>query len=690
MQADVIARPDSLAGDGAANLSVDNSTFLRLLLANATGYGWVLSFSGDPGNVREANWFGRPWAPSEMSDKDVDSYGDRNSYYSVAELKGDSGKRQRVKANFKRLRALVVDDFTGCTTEGSPTYVLQTSPGKVQVGVFIDPDDPDAADPALVSAVMHQLYERKLLGDSSGNNLVRYVRLPVGVNQKPREEGPWQHVMLHWQPGQVLSLDDACGVFGIDLDSLRGQAATAPDMVLLGEGQDRLMAEAMQRIVTGEEYHESLNRVAASLVASGAAPGAAVNLLRGLMSAAQAPRDDRWGQRYADIPRAVETAAGKFQAEAYVPPPLVATEGREKKLLWRADELLVDLRPTDWLVQGLLVTGAMSMMYGPPGLGKSFLAFELACCIATGTPFFGRPVKKGPVVLVAGEGHDGIRTRLAAWCKERNVSLGGAGLYVTDAAVPMLDRAKAVELLKAIDARLAVEREEPVRPVAFFIDTLARNFGDGDENSSKDAGVFVATLDELLRARYGAHVMLVHHTGHDGGRARGSSSFKGAMDQEFALSAWQGAIKLSNQKMKDGPKPEPIMFTIEPVEVGETDDGEVIRSAVLKRATSELDDVIYEPAGRPPITAREVLKLAGRDGIMPGETSIAQSLSVRGAKNTSTIVKRLRDKGLLEPVNAHSNAQKRLTDAAVKALSMAGDLITTEDDGVGDEPVAGG
>ena len=41
----------------------------------------------------------------------------------------------------------------------------------------------------------------------------------------------------------------------------------------------------------------------------------AVQMLRAMMDASQAPRDDRWRDRYADVPRAVSSAGRKLADE---------------------------------------------------------------------------------------------------------------------------------------------------------------------------------------------------------------------------------------------------------------------------------------------------------------------------------------------------------------------------------------
>jgi hypothetical protein len=70
----------------------------------------------------------------------------------------------------------------------------------------------------------------------------------------------------------------------------------------------------------GRELHDSLCALAAKMIKSGMSGGAAVNQLRALMNGCTAPHDDRWQERYDDIPRAVESAE-ELQDEAARPPP---------------------------------------------------------------------------------------------------------------------------------------------------------------------------------------------------------------------------------------------------------------------------------------------------------------------------------------------------------------------------------
>ena len=64
----------------------------------------------------------------------------------------------------------------------------------------------------------------------------------------------------------------------------------------------------IESIRDGRALHDSLRDLAAKMVKAGMKPGAVVNQLRALMKTSAAPRDDRWKERYVEIPRLVESA----------------------------------------------------------------------------------------------------------------------------------------------------------------------------------------------------------------------------------------------------------------------------------------------------------------------------------------------------------------------------------------------
>lgn len=247
-----------------------------------------------------------------------------------------------------------------------------------------------------------------------------------------------------------------------------------------------------------------------------------------------------------------------------------------------------DLKPRapQWLIRGLLETETLALLFADPNVGKSFLALDWLCCITTGKQWHGNEVKQRPAVYVCGEGQNGVSRRLRAWQIRHGVDLSTAPLFVSTGPGALSDPLAFVNIESAIDA----VAEEHGKPGIVVIDTVARNFGPGDENSTRDMTAFIAAAD-ALRVNYGATVLLVHHTGHaDKTRARGAMALKGALDAEYRLDRDElGTIRLEATKMKDASYPDPLAFRLATVELGIFDeDGEQVTSCVL-------DPTGYEP-----------------------------------------------------------------------------------------------
>lgn len=229
----------------------------------------------------------------------------------------------------------------------------------------------------------------------------------------------------------------------------------------------------------------------------------------------------------------------------------------------------LQVKPIAWLVDGYVEEDALVVMFGPPGEGKSFIALDLSCCIATGFDFHGQTVQQGAVFYIAGEGHNGIARRLESWAKHNGTSLTGAALFVSEGATDLANATNAVRVAEAVQSLADATGKHPALIV---IDTLARNFG-GDENSATDVGNFVRHVDTHLRHKWNATTLIVHHSGKDGGRgARGSSALKGAADAEYEVgrNAEDKIIRLTPRKMKDAEQPAPLAFELVGISILDT------------------------------------------------------------------------------------------------------------------------
>jgi hypothetical protein len=236
--------------------------------------------------------------------------------------------------------------------------------------------------------------------------------------------------------------------------------------------------------------------------------------------------------------------------------------------------------PSQWLVRNLVELDSLALVFGDPGCCKSFWAIALALCVATGTEFFGHKVRQGPVIFIAGEGGNGLRKRMVAWSLTAGIRYDTAPLFVSRKAAALTVE----EIVDQVEAAIETVLAEHGPPVLIVIDTVARNFGPGDENSTQDMSQFIQAAD-ALRAISQATVLLVHHTGHgDKSRARGAMALKGALDAEYRLDKDEsGVVRLEATKMKESKHPEPEAYRIKSVELPLPDDeGEPQYSAVLE------------------------------------------------------------------------------------------------------------
>jgi len=230
----------------------------------------------------------------------------------------------------------------------------------------------------------------------------------------------------------------------------------------------------------------------------------------------------------------------------------------------RADSL--ELTEIKWVVDDYIEADSLAQVFGDPGGGKSFVAIDLACCVATGKPWHGHDVKQGSVFYIAGEGHNGLARRLKAWQIGNGTSLAGVPLYKSHRAAQLYDATEAAVVAESIKQLSA---EANCIPSMIVIDTLARNHG-GDENSTQDMNAFIQHLDVYLRQPWKCCVMVVHHSGvADKDRSRGSTALKGALDAEYKCQLDSGTqtIAFESKKMKDAEMPPPKNFQITQVDL---------------------------------------------------------------------------------------------------------------------------
>ncbi len=231
-----------------------------------------------------------------------------------------------------------------------------------------------------------------------------------------------------------------------------------------------------------------------------------------------------------------------------------AAKQRFKVLTFKEVEQLPD---PEWLVDGVLPAKSMAVLYGAPGAGKTFLALDIALSIASAREWSGHDSTPGAVVYIVAEGVAGLSKRLKAWCVVHEVSEVARIYLVPDA--PQLAQCTDVEqLVKDLRAQIP----EPISLI--IIDTLARCFLGGDENSAKDVGRLISGAD-YLRKQLACAVLLVHHTTKKGDAERGSSALRGAPETMISIETGSGIMTVTCEKQKDAEPFEPIRLRLHPV-----------------------------------------------------------------------------------------------------------------------------
>jgi len=211
------------------------------------------------------------------------------------------------------------------------------------------------------------------------------------------------------------------------------------------------------------------------------------------------------------------------------------------------------LKDPQWLVHELVPEDSFSVIYGPPGSTKSFLALDLACCVATGTAWKKQPVRQGKVMVCVGEGLRGLKWRLESWMlahPDADPELLEQNLQIIEDVPHLLEKTDTGMLL---NTAVEMHEESDTDLKLFIIDTLARALVGGDENSAQDVGRAIDACERVRKAT-GATALVVHHSGVEGTRERGSTALRGAADTsiQVAHDETQRITTVSVKKIKDG------------------------------------------------------------------------------------------------------------------------------------------
>lgn len=503
----------------------------------------------------------------------------RNVYFSAGLRRESADENRRAsKDDVFAIAALKVDcDAPGCLTAAINAACDANMPPSLALFTGKDPhlrgsiwwilEEPDE-DVARAERI-EQAMIRAWGADKSAWNADRVMRL-AGSVAWPMKKGRTLEMTGVYAPAvtrrQPYTLDE----IEHGLSRLSRPADTSAPLLDLSDARRSVDVAAMlEAAAAPEKFHEHALPAVASLIAKGVPATAVFDMISGAVRMTGV----NVNQRVSELRAMVRGAEAK-----YAPALPVSRETPEQQLsdcpFVTIDDMLARPPPT-WLVDGYLTEGGLSVLWGASGAFKSFVALDLALSVAHGIDWHGREVTKAPVLYICAEGQYGFGIRAHVWRTHRAPDVPDARFHVLPVPVNFLDPG-------VIDRLLALAAQHAVAPGLIVVDTLARNFGPGDENSTQDMNRFITGASKL-GAETRAHVMLIHHTGKDDTRGeRGAYSLRGAVDTSLKLvrDGKSERIALEHWKQKDGPELETMPLRVVTVETSHPLTGEIVNSLV--------------------------------------------------------------------------------------------------------------
>ena len=511
-----------------------NLEFLKVVLRETQGSVFLVGFAGNPAAVPTRVWAGRSFAVNDLTEV-LTPTSDQNAYFSLATFLPDAeGKTHRRKANFHELHAIMLDDIgTKVPSESietlKPSWLIETSHGNFQAGyVFQKP----LRDRSYATRILDGLIAKGLCDPGANGPATRLARLPIGINGK--HNSVFITKLAQFNPELVYQPEELISAFGLDLEEKTKKKSSKKSKATYTPKPDR-------------------NPVLDAIKAQG--------LYNAPISIKKRDITCPWVTSHYSL----------------LNPPV-------REFLIKAEEFSKEPSPISWLVKHWLQSSALIMVHGPSGGGKTFFVLDVCKHIASSkAEWNGHKVNGGAVVYLAGEGHHGLRGRSAAW-DFKNKPHNDVELWFSK---------HGCDLNIASGYNLVVEhiRALPVVPCLIVVDTLHR-FLHGDENSAQDAKTMIDACAALMK-EFGCSVLLVHHTGvseDSQHRARGSSSYKGALDIEISVIPPKDghAGQIIQRKSKDAEQADDIFFELESVTIPKwfDEDGEPVTSAVFVTASA--------------------------------------------------------------------------------------------------------
>ena len=273
------------------------------------------------------------------------------------------------------------------------------------------------------------------------------------------------------------------------------------------------------------------------------------------------------------LPPTDRQAEGPGQAQSPATGKMAQVKGDPTKFWHKYSDL--NFEKIVWLVERILPAQSLICFYGQRGHGKTFLALDWACSIATNTIWSEKAVTPGTVAYVLAERPDGLKRRILGWFKhhgfdnEKGLLLlepkdGESRFYVGQQRFSL-------DIEKECDG--LIERLQQIPNLALLVLDPLVYFMSGAENETRPMQLFVEGCRRISEACQ-CSVLVIHHEGKGSqGRgafnihlgARGSSALEAGMDTVIHIGKVTGDVfKMEMTKQREAKEHGPMFFEFTP------------------------------------------------------------------------------------------------------------------------------
>ncbi len=233
-------------------------------------------------------------------------------------------------------------------------------------------------------------------------------------------------------------------------------------------------------------------------------------------------------------------------------------EGEVPRLNLRSAGEVRTIEPPAYMIDGVLPVGALFQVFGQTGSYKSFVMLDMLGCVANNIPWMGHQINEpGPVAFILGEGGYDAGVRLDAWMQAHPGASDNLIVYSIEEQLDLMRGSVVDSIIEDLETYRAETFPDKTWRLIVF-DTQADHMPSGDEDRSKDFTVMKRSIQRIAHET-GAAVGLVHHTGWDDSRERGSSRQRQALDVVMQVKNQ----RITNIKQKGAALFDPIDFATE-------------------------------------------------------------------------------------------------------------------------------